>query len=227
MGSHMLRNQLRSQGVQVNRKRVPRLIQLTDLRAIYRRRNTCKRHPVTPCSRICCSASSSTSPTQVGAADRTYIPMARGFVYLFADMAWYSRKALAWSVRNTLSADLCIEAVQEAIVRFGPPQIFNTDHGSQFTGGQFRILLTSYGIRVGMYGRSCWRDTMFVERLCRLVKYEEIYLHAYQSPSEATAAIGRYFAFYNTRRSHTALDRRTPGHAHFKSLQPPPLAKPA
>jgi len=155
------------------------------------------------------------------------IPMARGFVYLFAVMDWFSRKVLAWRVSNTLSADFCIEAVQEAIDLYGTPEMFNTDQGSQFTGSGFVNLLTSHGIRISMDGKGCWRDNVFVERLWRSVKYEEVYLHAYRSVSEAKAGIGKYFAFCNTRRSHTALDRQTPDHIYFKSLEPLPLAKAA
>ncbi len=227
MGSRMLRDQLRTQGLTVNRKRVRRLMRLMGIQAIYRRQNTSRRHPLHAVFPYLLRGLAIDRPNQVWAADITYIPMARGFVYLFSVMDWYSRKVLAWRVSNTLSADFCVEAVQEAIDRFGKPQIFNTDQGSQFSGGQFVSLLTSHGIRISMDGKGCWRDNVFVERLWRSVKYEEVYLHAYQSVSEAKAGIGRYFAFYNTRRSHTALDRNTPDHIYFKSLEPLPLAKAA
>lgn len=227
MGSRMLRDQLRAQGLMVNRKRVRRLMRLMGIQAIYRRQNTSRRHPQHAVFPYLLRGLQIDRPNQVWAADITYIPMARGFVYLFAVMDWYSRRVLAWRISNTLSADFCVEAVQEAIDRYGAPEIFNTDQGSQFSGGQFIGLLSSNGIRISMDGKGCWRDNVFVERLWRSVKYEEVYLHAYQSVAEARSGIGRYFAFYNARRSHTALDRQTPDHIYFKSNEPLPLAKAA
>ena len=224
MGSRMLRDQLQQQGLVVNRKRVRRLMRLMGIEAIYRRQNTSKRHPQHAVFPYLLRGLLIDKPNQVWAADITYIPMARGFVYLFAVMDWHSRKVLAWRISNTLSADFCVEAVQEAIDRYGKPEIFNTDQGSQFTGSAFIGLLTGHGIRISMDGKGCWRDNVFVERLWRSVKYEEVYLHAYQSVAEARAGIGRYFAFYNARRSHAALDRRTPDHIYFKSLEPLSLA---
>jgi putative transposase len=224
MGSRMLRDQLRTQGLMVNRKRVRRLMRLMGIAAIYRRKNTSGRHPGHAVFPYLLRGLQIDQPNQVWAADITYIPMARGFVYLFAVMDWFSRRVLAWRISNTLSADFCVEAVQEAIDLYGKPQMFNTDQGSQFTGSQFVSLLTSHGIRISMDGKGCWRDNVFVERLWRSVKYEEVYLHAYLSVAEAKAGIGKYFAFYNTRRSHTALDRQTPDHVYFKSIEPLPLA---
>lgn len=227
MGSRMLRDQLRAQGLVVNRKRVRRLMRLMGIQAIYRRQNTSRRHPQHAVFPYLLRGLQIDRPNQVWAADITYIPMARGFVYLFAVMDWYSRRVLAWRISNTLSADFCVEAVQEAIDRYGAPEIFNTDQGSQFSGGQFVGLLSSHGIRISMDGKGCWRDNVFVERLWRSVKYEEVYLHAYQSVAEARSGIGKYFAFYNARRSHTALDRQTPDHIYFKSNEPLPLARAA
>lgn len=224
MGSRMLRDQLQQQGLAVNRKRVRRLMRLMGIEAIYRRQNTSKRHPQHAVFPYLLRGLRIDKPNQVWAADITYIPMARGFVYLFAVMDWHSRRVLAWRISNSLSADFCVEAVQEAIDRYGKPEVFNTDQGSQFTGSAFISLLTGHGIRISMDGKGCWRDNVFVERLWRSVKYEEVYLHAYQSVAEAKAGIGRYFAFYNSRRSHAALDRRTPDHIYFKSLEPLPLA---
>lgn len=224
MGSRMLRDQLRLQRLAVNRKRVQRLMRLMGIEAIYRRQNTSKRHPQHAVFPYLLRGLVIDRPNQVWAADITYIPMARGFVYLFAVMDWHSRRVLAWRISNTLSADFCVEAVQEAIDRYGKPEVFNTDQGSQFTGSAFIGLLSGHGIRISMDGKGCWRDNVFVERLWRSVKYEEVYLHAYQSVSEAKSGIGRYFAFYNTRRSHSALDRQTPDRVYFKSLEPLPLA---
>lgn len=227
MGSRMLRDQLRLQGLEVNRKRVRRLMRVMGITAIYRRRNTSKPHPGHAVFPYLLRGLVIERPNQVWAADITYIPMARGFVYLFAVMDWHSRKVLAWRISNTLSADFCVEAVQEAIERYGKPQIFNTDQGSQFTGSPFVSLLTAHGIRISRDGKGCWRDNVFVERLWRSVKYEEVYLHAYQSVPEARSGIGRYLAFYNARRSHSALDRQAPDLVYFKSIEPLPLAKAA
>jgi putative transposase len=224
MGSRMLRDQLRIQGLAVNRKRVRRLMRLMGIEAIYRRQNASKPHPGHAVFPYLLRGLVIDRPNQVWAADITYIPMARGFVYLFAVMDWYSRRVLAWRISNTLSADFCIEAVQEAIDRHGVPEIFNTDQGSQFTGGKFLHLLTSHGIRISMDGKGCWRDNVFVERLWKSVKYEEVYLHAYEDVPAARSGIGRYFAFYNTGRPHSALDRKTPDHVYFKSFNPLPLA---
>ena len=156
--------------------------------------------------------------------DITYIPMARGFVYLAAVVDWFSRRVLAWRLSITLAADFCIEAVEEALARHGRPDIFNTDQGSQFTSIDFIKVLKDAEIAISMDGKGAWRDNVFVERLWRTVKYEEVYLHAYASVSEARAAIGRYLAFYNSRRPHSSLDRQTPDQAYFNAPQPIPAA---
>jgi putative transposase len=147
--------------------------------------------------------------------------MERGFVYLVAVIDWFSRKVLSWRVSNSLTADFCVEALEEAITRYGKPEIFNTDQGSQFTAAEFVGVLKQNEIRISMDGRGAWRDNVFVERLWRSVKYEEVYLHAYESVSAAKAGIGKYLAFFNMRRPHTSLDRQTPDTVYFKSL---PLA---
>ena len=156
--------------------------------------------------------------------DITYIPMARGFVYLAAVMDWRSRRVLAWRVSITLETAFCVDALEEALQRQGTPQIFNTDQGSQFTSEAFTGLLKQHGIRVSMDGKGGWRDNVFVERLWRSVKYEEVYLKAYESVSEAKAGIGEYFSFYNTRRPHSSLDRKTPDQVYFKPLPLPKVA---
>lgn len=150
--------------------------------------------------------------------DITYIPMAKGFVYLAAVLDWATRRVLSWRLSITMTADFCVEAVEEAIARYGPPEIFNTDQGSQFTGSDFIGLLTRHGIDISMDGRGCWRDNVFVERLWKSVKYEEVYLHAYESVSHARQALTRYLGFYNTRRPHSSLDGQTPDTAYFNSL---------
>jgi len=159
-----------------------------------------------------------TRPHHVFAADITYIPMKRGFVYLFAVLDWASRRVLSWRLSNTLTTDFCIEAVQEAIHRYGKPDIFNTDQGSQFTSLEFTQLLRDNGIAISMDGRGCWRDNVFVERLWKSIKYEEVYLHAYETVSAAKAGIGRYLAFYNARRPHSALDAMTPDEFYYQHL---------
>ena len=144
--------------------------------------------------------------------------MKRGFVYLFAVLDWASRRVLAWQLSNTLTTDFCLEAVQEAITRAGTPDIFNTDQGCQFTSREFTGLLKDHGIRISMDGTGCWRDNVFVERLWKSVKYEEVYLHAYDSVSEAKRGLEKYFTFYNQRRPHTALDDQTPDEFYFDNL---------
>ena len=150
--------------------------------------------------------------------DITYIPMARGFVYLAAVVDWFSRRVLAWRLSITLEATFCIEAVEEALARYGRPEIFNTDQGSQFTATAFTEVLRRNEIAISMDGKGAWRDNVFVERLWRSIKYEEVYLRAYDSVAEARTSIGRYLAFYNGRRPHSSLDRRTPDQAYFTPL---------
>jgi transposase InsO family protein len=159
-----------------------------------------------------------TRPNQVWAMDITYIPMARGFVYLAAVIDWFSRRVLAWRLSITLEAAFCIEAVEEAIARYGCPEIFNTDQGSQFTSHDFTSVLLKNEIAISMDGKGAWRDNVFVERLWRSIKYEEVYLKAYDSVAEARASIGRYLTFYNGQRPHSSLDRRTPDQAYFNPL---------
>jgi putative transposase len=157
-------------------------------------------------------------PNQVWAMDITYIPMARGFVYLAVVLDWLSRRVLTWRLSITMEAAFCVEALEEALARHGKPGIFNTDQGSQFTGAAFTGALAGNGIAISMDGKGAWRDNVFVERLWRSVKYEEVYLHAYDSVSEARASIGRYFDFYNRRRPHSSLDDMTPDQAYFTPL---------
>jgi putative transposase len=157
-------------------------------------------------------------PNQVWAMDITYIPMARGFVYLAVVLDWFSRRVLAWRLSITMEAAFCVETLEDALARHGKPDIFNTDQGSQFTGAAFTGALASNGIAISMDGKGAWRDNVFVERLWRSVKYEEVYLHAYDSVGEARVSIGRYLDFYNTRRPHSSLDGTTPDQAYFTTL---------
>jgi putative transposase len=152
---------------------------------------------------------------QVWAMDITYIPMAPGFVYLTAVVDWFSRRVLAWRLSITMEVEFCLDAVEEALAKYGTPEIFNTDQGSQFTSVGFTGLLRDKGIAISMDGKGSWRDNVFVERVWRSVKYEEVYLRAYDSVTEARASIGRYLDFYNRKRPHSSLDARTPGYAYF------------
>jgi putative transposase len=159
-----------------------------------------------------------TRPNQVWAMDITYIPMARGFVYLAVVLDWFSRRVLSWRLSITMEAAFCIEALEDALARHGKPDIDNTDQGSQFTGSAFTGVLATNGIAISMDGKGAWRDNVFVERLWRSVKYEEVYLRAYDSVSEARASIGSYLDFYNSRRPHSSLDGTTPDRAYFIAL---------
>jgi putative transposase len=209
-GSRRMTVWLRDQGHQVNRKRVRRLMQLMGLEAIYRRPNTSKPAPGHKVYPYLLRGLEINRVNQVWATDITYIPMARGFLYLVAIMDWHSRYVLAWRLSNTLEVDFCLEALEEALSQ-GRPEIFNTDQGSQFTSAAFTGRLLTQGIQVSMDGKGRCMDNIFVERLWRSIKYEEVYLKAYQNGSEARRGISAYLAFYNQERPHQALGYRTPG----------------
>ena len=209
-GSRRMTAWLRIQGHQVNRKRVRRLMQVMGLEAIYQRPNTSKPslgHKVHP---YLLRGLEINRVNQVWAADITYIPMARGFLYLVAIMDWHSRYVLAWRLSNTLEVDFCVATLEEALSK-GRPEIFNTDQGSQFTSEAFTGMLLAQGIQVSMDGRGRCMDNVFVERLWRSIKYEEVYLKAYQNGTEARRGIGAYLAFYNQERPHQGLGYQTPG----------------
>lgn len=215
-GSRRIRDWLGDEGHQVNRKKVQRLMQTMGLAALYPKRNLSlanQAHKVYPylLKNIVIDR-----PNQAWATDITYIPMARGFVYLCAVIDWYSRRVLSWRLSNTLDTRFCIDALEEALERHGPPDIFNTDQGSQFTSDDFTQVLKDNGIRISMDGKGRWVDNVFVERLWRSVKYEEVYLRAYDSIGAARESLARYFTFYNTKRRHQALDRRTPDSVYYQ-----------
>ena len=207
---------LKNQGYRVNRKRVRRLMRIMGIRAIYRRPRTSTPAPGHKIYPYLLSGMEITRPNQVWATDITYIPMARGFLYLVAIMDWYSRYVLSWRLSNTLDASFCVEALEEALGK-GRPDIFNTDQGAQFTGEAFTGLLQQHGVRISMDGKGRYSDNLFIERLWRTVKYEEVYLKAYQDGRDARAGIGNYFRFYNTERPHQALGYRTPAEV-FNSI---------
>jgi putative transposase len=214
-GSRRIRDELQAREHNVNRKRVQRLMRQMGLQALYPRRRTSQPgtgHKIYP---YLLRHLSIERANHVWAADICYLPMAKGFMYLVAIMDWHSRRVLSWRLSNTLDTDFCVEALQEAVRRFGAPQIFNTDQGAQFTSEAFTGVLKGHGIQISMDGKGRWVDNVFVERLWRSVKYEDVYLRAYETPAELRAGLTRYFDFYNSRRRHSALDRRTPDAVYF------------
>jgi putative transposase len=223
-GSRRIRDNLQDLGHPVNRKKVQRLMQLMGISALYPKANTSrpgKGHRIYP---YLLKGLNIDRPNQVWATDISYIPMARGFVYVVAIMDWYSRKVLAWRVSNSMDADFCVDALEEAISRYGAPDIFNTDQGAQFTSEAFTDVLKSAGIRISMDGKGRWVDNVFVERLWRSLKYEEVYLKAYETVAEARLGIGNYFQFYNCERRHQSLDRQTPAQVYEGSVMWPVAA---
>jgi putative transposase len=217
-GSRMLRDLLRREGITIGRLAVATLMRRMGIEALYRRPNTSKPAPGHKIYPYLLRNLVVDRPNQVWAMDITYIPMARGFVYLAAVVDWFSRRVLAWRLSITLETEFCLDAVNEALARHGKPEIFNTDQGSQFTSEAFTGLLQEHKITISMDNRGAWRDNVFVERLWRSVKYEEVYLRAYDSVSDARASLGRYLDFYNTRRPHSSLGARTPERAYLDHL---------
>jgi putative transposase len=223
-GSRMLKGLLVGEEYKTGRLHVRTLMKRMGIEAIYRRPNTSKPAPGHKIYPYLLRKLPVTRPNQVWAMDITYIPMARGFVYLAAVVDWFTRRVLAWRLSITLEVDFCIEAVKEALARYGKPDIFNTDQGSQFTSIDFIKVLKDAVIAISMDGKGAWRDNVFVERLWRTIKYEEVYLHAYQNVPQARKAIGKYIAFYNTKRPHSSLDGQTPDQVYFNPQQPIPVA---
>jgi putative transposase len=217
-GSRMLRDLLCGEGIAIGRELVATMMRRMRIEALYRRPNTSKPadgHKIYP---YLLRGLAVERPNQVWAMDITYIPMARGFVYLAAVVDWFSRRVLAWRLSITLEVEFCLEAVEDALARYGRPEIFNTDQGSQFTSAAFTGLLLENAIAISMDGRGSWRDNVFVERLWRSVKYEEVYLHAYDSVGQARASLDRYLDFYNRKRPHSSLAARTPERAYLDHL---------
>src|ERR1700675_2259515 len=220
-GSRMLRDLLAGEGFAVGRLHVSTLMKRMGIEALYRRPSTSKPAPGHKIYPYLLRKLAVTRPDQVWAMDITYIPMARGFVYLAAVVDWFSRRVLAWRLSITMEAAFCVEALEEALAKYGGPEIFNTDHGSQFTSEAFTAVLIANKIAISMDGKGAWRDNVFVERIWKSVKYEEVYLHAYDSVGVARASLARYLDFYNRLRPHSSLDRMTPDEAYF---HPSPLA---
>jgi putative transposase len=217
-GARMLKGLLAAEGSKIGRRHVKTLMRRMGIEALYRRPRTTRPEPGHKIYPYLLRGKEITRPNQVWAMDITYIPMKCGFVYLAVVVDWFSRRVLSWRVSITMEAAFCVETLQDALAKYGRPEISNTDQGSQFTGAAFTDVLADNGIAISMDGKGAWRDNVFVERLWRTVKYEEVYLKAYDSVSEARTSIGRYLDFYNCRRPHSSLDGATPDQAYFTPL---------
>ncbi len=235
-GSRMLQGLLLGEGYKAGRLKVRNLMKRMGIEAIYRRPNTSKPAPGHKIYPYLLRKLPVTRPNQVWAMDITYIPMKRGYVYLTAVVDWFTRRVLSWRLSITLETAFCIEAVEEAMAKYGKPDIFNTDQGSQFTSINFIKMLKNTDIKISMPlsdvshhlpvidGKGAWRDNVFVERLWRTIKYEEVYLKAYEDVPQARREIGKYIDFYNTKRPHSSLDGKTPDQVYFNQLEPIPVA---
>jgi putative transposase len=223
-GSRMMQGLLKQEDFSVGRKHTATLMKKMGIEALYRRPRTSKPGPGHRIYPYLLKGLKIDKPNQVWATDISYIPMAKGFVYLCAVIDWFTRRVLSWRVSITMETAFCVEALQEALEKHGAPAVFNTDQGSQFTAEAFTSVLRERGIAISMDGKGAWRDNVFIERLWRSVKYEEVYLKAYASVAEARDSLGRYLTFYNTRRPHQALDGMTPDQAYFTPLQLPAAA---
>jgi len=217
-GGRMLRDLLRRDGHAMGRRHVATLMSRRGIEAVYRKPYTSQRYHAHTVYPYLLRDLEISRPNHVWAADITYIPMARGVVYLVAVLDWASRRVLAWRRSNTLTTDFCLDAVQDAVSRYGPPEIFNTDQGCQFTSLEFTGLLTHHGIQISMDGTGCWRDNVCVERLWKSITYEEVSLHAYETVSAAHQGVERYLTFYNQTRPHRALDGKTPDQVYEDNL---------
>ena len=215
-GARQMMRHLRRAGYRVGRKRIRRLMGLMGLRAIYQKANTSRPHPHHRVFPYLLRGLQINRSGQVWTADISYIPMQRGFFYLVAVMDWASRKVLSWRLSNTLEADFCIEALEEALDRYGAPDIFNTDQGSQFTSDDFVGTLQAAGVRISMDGKGSWRDNVMIERLWRSLKYECVYLHAFADGRELRQGLKHWIDYYNSKRPHSSLDSRTPDEAYWQ-----------
>jgi len=218
-GIRRIRGELRDRGLAVGRQHVATLMRTMGIEALHPKRRLSEPHPGHKIYPYLLRGMSITAAGKVWCADITYLPMARGFCYLTAVMDWASRRVLSWRLSNTLEASFCIEALEEALARYGAPQIFNTDQGSQFTSEGFTSALLSAGVAISMDGRGRWMDNVFIERLWRSVKYEEVYLKGYENIPEARRELAAYFDFYNHRRRHQGLADRTPDEVYWSTLQ--------
>ena len=219
-GSRSMRNHLRRLGYKINRKRVQRLMRIMGLEAIYPKPKTSRPHPEHKIYPYLLRGMKIDQPNQVWAADITYIPMNRGFMYLVAVMDWHSRKVLSWRVSNTMEADFCVEAVAEAIGRYGAPEIFNTDQGSQFTSKAFTGTLKEHGVKISMDGRGRCQDNIFIERLWWTIKYQYLYLHCFENGWALRRGLADWIDNYNHDRGHSSLDDRTPDEVYYDLPHP-------
>lgn len=224
LGSRRIADELSNDGMAVNRKRVQRLMRTMDITALYPKKCTSIANPGHKVYPYLLRGLKIDRPGQVWCSDITYIPMASGFMYLVAVMDWHSRKVLSWRLSNTMDDTFCVEALQEAFDVYGAPEIFNTDQGSQFTSAAFTSVLENAGTRISMDGKGRWMDNVFIERLWRSVKYEEVYLHAYENGTQARAGLEAYFEYYNTGRGHQGLAGRTPDQVYFNHQRLPQAA---
>ena len=215
-GARQMTRHLRRLGHRVSRTRIGRLMRLMGLSAIYQKPKTSKPHPQHKIYPYLLRGVTIDKPNQVWCADISYIPMRRGFLYLVAIMDWASRKVLSWRLSNTMDVDFCVAALEEALASYGKPEIFNTDQGSQFTSDAFTDALNGVGIRISMDGKGRWVDNVMIERLWRSLKYECIYLHAFETGSEVRQGLKRWINLYNSRRPHSSLDDKTPDEAYWQ-----------
>ena len=218
LGSRGIRYRLLDFGWQVNRKRIQRLMRKLCISAVCPKPNSSKPAPGHKVYPYLLNNVAITRPNQVWALDITYIPMDKGFMYLTAVMDWFSRKVLSWQLSNTMEAEFCVSALEEALWRYGPPEICNTDQGSQFTSEEFTGMLKAAGVRISMDGKGRWLDNVFIERLWRSLKYEEVYLKAYENVAEARKGIGDWIEYYNSERRHQSLNRLTPDVVYSSNL---------
>ena len=224
-GSRSIKRQLKRQGIRVNRKRIQRLMRIMGIEAVYPKPRTTRRHPGHKVYPYLLRGMTVEQPNQVWTADITYVPMNRGFMYLVVVMDWYSRKILSWRVSNTMDADFCVEALQEALSRYGRPDIFNTDQGSQFTSKDFTGTLKTHGVKISMDGRGRCQDNIFIERLWWTIKYQYLYLHSFENGSALRRGLTGWISTYYYDRGHSTLDDRTPDEVYYSS--PHPLDKAA
>jgi len=223
-GSRQMARYMQRQGHKCGRHRVRRLMRLMRLVPIYQEPNTSKKHPQHKIWPYLLRNMVIDRPNQVWCADITYIPMRRGFLYLVAIMDWYSRKVLAWRLSNTLEADFCVDALKEALAKHGKPEIFNTDQGSQFTSASWIDVLSEATVKISMDGKGRWIDNRMIERLWRSLKYECVYLHAFETGSEAKAGIRAWLAYYNAERPHSTHGFLTPNEVHASKTEPMRMA---
>jgi putative transposase len=214
-GSRSIRRQLKRQGIIVNRKRIQRLMRLMGIEAVYPKPRTTRRHPGHKVYPYLLRGMNIERPNQVWAADITYVPMNHGFMYLVAVMDWYSRKILSWRVSNTMDANFCVEALQEALSRYGRPEIFNTDQGSQFTSKDFTGTLKEHDVKISMDGRGRCLDNIFIERLWWTIKYQYLYLHSFDNGLALRRGLAGWISRYNHDRGHSSLDDKTPDEVYY------------